>query len=227
MEVNRDKKSARISLDVSPLFFHIISKLVQALVITYDETFQALAVEGGVLPPTPFLDPHPPTVEPRLCPLGPSLVWETEETSPKPAISIWRHRQSRSPKATSGYWTLLMRAKLTCLSVCSLIKCSLLKTNTFLAVNYKNEWKMNLRRILCTVITIEKLTQKFPKLLYILMYPVKQTISLTRIYLLLLLVSKIYFWKENLYKVENFLSPTAFSLEEVSLYNTWIENHRF
>jgi hypothetical protein len=51
MEINRDKNSIRISLDISPLFFHTVSKLVQALVMTYDEIFQALAVEGEVLLP--------------------------------------------------------------------------------------------------------------------------------------------------------------------------------
>jgi hypothetical protein len=69
IEVNGDKKSTQISLDISSLFFHIISKLVQALVITYNEIFQALAVEGYVLNAKPFLDPTPPTIQPQLCPL--------------------------------------------------------------------------------------------------------------------------------------------------------------
>jgi hypothetical protein len=43
-------------LDISPLFFNILSTLVQALVIIYDGIFQALAVEGNVLLPKPFLD---------------------------------------------------------------------------------------------------------------------------------------------------------------------------
>jgi hypothetical protein len=64
MEANADKKSTRMSLDTSSLFFHIVSKLVQALVITYDEIFQALAEEGDVLFPKPFLDPTPLTVQP-------------------------------------------------------------------------------------------------------------------------------------------------------------------
>jgi hypothetical protein len=46
-------------MDISPLFFHVVSKFVQALVIIYDEVFQALAVEGDVLFPKPFLDPKP------------------------------------------------------------------------------------------------------------------------------------------------------------------------
>jgi hypothetical protein len=56
MEVNGDKISIRISLDISPLFFHIIPKLVQALIIKHDDTLQALAVEGDILLPKPFLD---------------------------------------------------------------------------------------------------------------------------------------------------------------------------
>jgi hypothetical protein len=64
MEVSRGKQSARISLDISPLFFYTISKLVQPLVIKYDEIFQALAVDGDVLLPKPFLGPTPPTVQP-------------------------------------------------------------------------------------------------------------------------------------------------------------------
>jgi hypothetical protein len=48
-----------MSLDISPLFFHIVSKLVQELVITCDEIFQALAAEGDVLHTKPFLDPPP------------------------------------------------------------------------------------------------------------------------------------------------------------------------
>jgi hypothetical protein len=56
MEVSDDKKSTRFSLDVSPLFLHIVSKLVEALVVTHDEIFQALEVERGVLLPKPFLD---------------------------------------------------------------------------------------------------------------------------------------------------------------------------
>jgi hypothetical protein len=67
MEVSRDKKSIHISLDISLLFIHTLSKHVQAHVITYDEIFQALNVEGDVLLLKPFLDtppPPPPTVQP-------------------------------------------------------------------------------------------------------------------------------------------------------------------
>jgi hypothetical protein len=55
MEVIRGKKSRWISSDTSPLFFHVDPKFVQAPVITYDEIFQALAVEGDIL----LLDPTP------------------------------------------------------------------------------------------------------------------------------------------------------------------------
>jgi hypothetical protein len=63
MEAGGDKKSTWITLDISPLFFHIVSKLVQELVVTYG-IFQALVVEGDVLPLKPFLDPTPPTIQP-------------------------------------------------------------------------------------------------------------------------------------------------------------------
>jgi hypothetical protein len=56
MEVSGDKKCIWIYLDISPLFFHIAPKLFQALVITCNKIFQALAVEGDVLLPKPFLD---------------------------------------------------------------------------------------------------------------------------------------------------------------------------
>jgi hypothetical protein len=56
MEGNGDKKSTHICLDISSLFFHTVPILFQALVIMYDEIFQALAVEGYVLLPKPFLD---------------------------------------------------------------------------------------------------------------------------------------------------------------------------
>jgi hypothetical protein len=49
MEVSGDKKSIWISLDISPVYFHIFSKLVQALVLIYSEIFPALAVERKVL----------------------------------------------------------------------------------------------------------------------------------------------------------------------------------
>jgi hypothetical protein len=38
------------------LFFHTVPKLVHALVVTYDESFQAQAVEGDFPLPKPFLD---------------------------------------------------------------------------------------------------------------------------------------------------------------------------
>jgi hypothetical protein len=56
MEVSEDKKCIRICLDVSPLFLHIFPSLVQALVVTYDETVQSLAADGDVLLPQPFPD---------------------------------------------------------------------------------------------------------------------------------------------------------------------------
>jgi hypothetical protein len=55
-----DKKSTRVSLDISPLFFTYFSKSVQILVIKYDEILQALAVEGDVLLPKLFPDPPAP-----------------------------------------------------------------------------------------------------------------------------------------------------------------------
>jgi hypothetical protein len=57
-------------LDIRPVFFHVVSKLVQALAITYDEIFQVLAVEGDVLLSKPFLDLTPPTALSRIDPLG-------------------------------------------------------------------------------------------------------------------------------------------------------------
>jgi hypothetical protein len=42
--------------DVSPLFFHVVLKLVQALFIRNDEIFQVLAVEENVLLLKPFLN---------------------------------------------------------------------------------------------------------------------------------------------------------------------------
>jgi hypothetical protein len=78
MDVSGDKKTKRISLYVSPLLFHILSKFVQALVITYDGIFQALAVEGDVLLPKPFQDPTQPNIHTRLGLLGLPRVWQTE-----------------------------------------------------------------------------------------------------------------------------------------------------
>jgi hypothetical protein len=85
MQVTGDKKSTKISLDIHPLFFHIFSKLFQALIITYDEIFQAQAVEGDVLLLKPFLYSTPPTVQPQLGPLGLTRVWQSEKTSLRPA----------------------------------------------------------------------------------------------------------------------------------------------
>jgi hypothetical protein len=56
MEVCGDNKITWIYLDISPLFFHIVLKPVQALVITYDEIFQTLAAEEDFLLTKPFLD---------------------------------------------------------------------------------------------------------------------------------------------------------------------------
>jgi hypothetical protein len=56
MGVSWDKKRTWISLDISPLFFQTVSKLVQALVITCDKIFQTLAVKWDVLLPKTFLD---------------------------------------------------------------------------------------------------------------------------------------------------------------------------
>jgi hypothetical protein len=55
MGVIGDKKSIRISLDMSPLFFFTVFKVILALVVTYDEIFQALSVEGNFLLLKPFL----------------------------------------------------------------------------------------------------------------------------------------------------------------------------
>jgi hypothetical protein len=55
MEVSGGRKSKRVCLDITLLLFNTVPKLVQALVIMYDEIFQAVAVEGDVLLPNPFL----------------------------------------------------------------------------------------------------------------------------------------------------------------------------
>jgi hypothetical protein len=70
MEINGDKKSTGIPLDISTLFLNTVTKFVRILVITYDEIFQALAVAADFLLRKPFADLTPPTVQPRL---GPSL----------------------------------------------------------------------------------------------------------------------------------------------------------
>jgi hypothetical protein len=64
MEMFGENKCSRFSLDISPLYFHIVSKLVQELIITHDEIFQALAVERIVLLLKPFLNPTQPTYNP-------------------------------------------------------------------------------------------------------------------------------------------------------------------
>jgi hypothetical protein len=56
MVVSAEKKLMDV-LDISPLFFDIVFELVQAFVMTYNEIFQALAVEGDVLLLMTFLDP--------------------------------------------------------------------------------------------------------------------------------------------------------------------------
>jgi hypothetical protein len=38
-------------LDITPPFFHMAPKVVKARVITYDEIFQAVAVEADVIAP--------------------------------------------------------------------------------------------------------------------------------------------------------------------------------
>jgi hypothetical protein len=100
MEISAHKKITPISLITSPLLSHIISNLVQAPDKTYDEIIQALA-GGDVLLPKSFLDLTPLTVKPRLRPFELPRVWKTEK-SPRPEISICRHCQSRSPKASRG-----------------------------------------------------------------------------------------------------------------------------
>jgi hypothetical protein len=54
MVVSGNKKSTRKCLAICPLFFQTVRKLVQALVITYDEIYQALVIEGDVLLSKPF-----------------------------------------------------------------------------------------------------------------------------------------------------------------------------
>jgi hypothetical protein len=55
MYVSGNKKNEQI-LDISPLFLHTVLKLIQALIIMYDEIFLALVLEGDVLFLTQFLD---------------------------------------------------------------------------------------------------------------------------------------------------------------------------
>jgi hypothetical protein len=96
--------------NLSPVFPHSF-QLLQALVITYDDIFQSLSVEGDVLLPKPFLDPPIPTlptVELRVGPFVLSRVWQTENSSPRQAISFWWHSQSRGPEMASGAGHLLL-----------------------------------------------------------------------------------------------------------------------
>jgi hypothetical protein len=58
MDLNADKKSTKIYLNISPVFFHIVHKLVQALLMK-DQILKAVALEGDVLLPKPFLDVGP------------------------------------------------------------------------------------------------------------------------------------------------------------------------
>jgi hypothetical protein len=55
---------------------------------THNEVFQALAAEGDVLLPKPFLDPTPPAVQPRFGLLHFHVFGKLKETSPTTAISI-------------------------------------------------------------------------------------------------------------------------------------------
>jgi hypothetical protein len=98
MEVNGKKESRQISLDISPLFYHIVSKLVQALVIKYDEILQALAFGGDILLPKPFLGP---TVPPRLGLLALSRVWQAEENIPE--AGDFHLTTPSKPKSRNGF----------------------------------------------------------------------------------------------------------------------------
>jgi hypothetical protein len=102
MEVNGDKKSTQMSLDISLLFFHIVSKLVQAFAITYNEIFQALGVEGDVLLPKTFLVPTPPIVQPTWLPWTFTYL-ETQETSWRLAISVLT--TVSKTRFRSNFWT--------------------------------------------------------------------------------------------------------------------------
>jgi hypothetical protein len=62
MEVSGNKKSTWICLDIRPLFFHTVPKLVQAFVTMYSEIFQALATEEDVLLLKPLLEPDSDSV---------------------------------------------------------------------------------------------------------------------------------------------------------------------
>jgi hypothetical protein len=70
---------------IFPHSFQTCSDIYQ----TYNEIFQALAVEGDVLLPKPFMGPTPPTGQPQLSPLGLlPPVWKTEKAFPRLVISI-------------------------------------------------------------------------------------------------------------------------------------------
>jgi hypothetical protein len=104
MEVSGDKRSTQIFLDISPLFFHIVSKLVQAPVIIYDEIFHARVVEGDIPLPKPFLDPTLPTTQLQLSPHGLSCNWQTKKNISE-ASDFYLMTPSK-PKSRSHFWTL-------------------------------------------------------------------------------------------------------------------------
>jgi hypothetical protein len=72
-------------LDISPLFSHIVAKLIQTSVITYDEIFQALAVKD-VLLPKPFLGLGFDGVFRRKTPTSLTNVFSVEE---RPLLSSY------------------------------------------------------------------------------------------------------------------------------------------
>jgi hypothetical protein len=92
----------RIYLDVSPQFSCIASELVQALHVIYDGIFQALEVQKDILLSKPFLDLSQNDRIPTLRPLEFHAFGKLKKTSPRPAISVWRHRQSWGPEMVSG-----------------------------------------------------------------------------------------------------------------------------
>jgi hypothetical protein len=92
LEVIGDKKSTPTSLDISPLFFHVVSKLVQALVITYYEIFQALAIEGDVLLPKPFLD------------LGFDGVVRWKSPASEGFFQVSKHVEIRGSEVAAAWW---------------------------------------------------------------------------------------------------------------------------
>ena len=70
-------------LDISPLFSHIVKKLVQAFLTVYHEVFQALAVDGGVLFSKPLLD------------LGYDSIVRWKLPMPRNVFPVWQTRDSR------------------------------------------------------------------------------------------------------------------------------------